>query len=290
MTLFMQAVVSGLTFGSIYGLVGLGYVIVYKATKVLNFALGDLVMLGAMIGLILHVEQQIPYWPTFIAVLIIVAVIGLVIERVAYRPLLKAPHFAIILTTAAIGEIIRSMARIWRGDELRYFPAILSRKPLDIGGIAVSPLGMAIIGIGLALVLIFYLFFNFTTTGKTMRAASQNLDAASLVGIDVPRTFALLWAIASAMAAAAGMLIAPLVLITPEMGNIAIKAFVAAILGGFTSIPGAIVGGLLWGVTENLVGIYISTAFKDVVAFIVLIAVLMVKPAGLFGKQQRVRV
>lgn len=290
MVLFLKVVLTGLTLGSIYGLVALGYVIVYKATKVLNFALGDTVMMGALVALVLHVDQELPYVATVLIVLGLATLLGVIIERVASRPLLTAPHFAIILATAAIGEIMRSIARIWRGQETSYFPPILSRTPVMVGEIPISPLGMGIVGISIGVVFVFLAFFRYTNLGKSMRAASQNLDLASLIGIDGPRTFSVLWGVSAAFAAVAGILIAPLVLITPEMGVIANKAFVAAVLGGFTSIPGAVVGGLLWGVLENLVGVYISTAFKDVVAFAVLVVVLLVRPAGLFGEVERTRV
>jgi branched-chain amino acid transport system permease protein len=280
-----QIAMSGITVGSVYALVGLGFVIIYKATRTLNFAHGEMLMLGAIVALQLHVVRAIPYWPTFLIVLIGLGCLGLLVERVSYRPLADAPEFTIIMATVAVGAMIRSGVRITQEQQLSYFPPMFSVSAINIGGISVTPLNLGITAICLGLVVAFSLFFQYTAFGRAMRAVSENRDAASLVGISVSRIYAVVWAMSAALAAAAGILIAPLILITPDMGVIANKAFIGAILGGFTSLPGTIVGGLLLGVLENFVGVYISTAYKDVFTFLLLVTILLVRPEGLLGRR-----
>jgi branched-chain amino acid transport system permease protein len=281
-----QIVVSGLTLGSIYALVGIGFVIVYKASRTLNFAHGDLLMLGAILALFLHGDLAVPYWLTFAIVLLVMGGVGLVVERAVYRPLAQAPQFTVILGTVAVGAMIRSGVRIHAEQQLSYFPAFLPTEPVSLLGVSATPLQLGIIGISIGLAVAFTLFFRYTTLGKAMRAVSENPDAASLVGIKVHRTYALVWGLSAAFAAAAGILVAPLLLITPDMGTIANKAFIGAILGGFTSVWGTVLGGLLLGVVENLIGVYISTAYKDVISFLLLLAILVVRPTGIFGRAQ----
>jgi branched-chain amino acid transport system permease protein len=290
MGVVLQAIASGITLGSIYALVGLGFVVIYQATRTLNFAHGEVLMLGAMAGLVLHTELKVGYWATFAAVLMLIAVAGLVIERVAYRPLVRAPATTVIMSTAAVGQIIRSTVRILRTEELSFFPPVFSLEPFRIGPMVVTRLEIGITGIAVLLVVVFTLFFRYTTVGTAMRATSQNQTAAWLVGISVPRTFSLIWAISAALAAGAGMLIAPLVLVRPDMGIVAVKAFVGAVLGGFNSLAGAVVGGLLLGVVETLIGVYVTSAFKDVVVFALLVVVLLVRPSGVIGRQEVLRV
>ena len=214
---------------------------------------------------------------------------GAVLERIAYRPLLNAPVITLILATVAVGQMMRAAVRILRGSEVSRFPSVLPAEPFLIAGVAVTPLSLSIIVIALLLVGGFMLFFRKTRIGKGMEATSENREAALLVGISVNRTFSLIWAISSGLAAAAGVLLAPLIIITPEMGTIGIKGFIGAILGGFTSIPGAIAGCFLLGVIENLGGVYVASSMKDVIAFCVLVLVLTVRPQGLFGSEESKR-
>jgi branched-chain amino acid transport system permease protein len=178
--------------------------------------------------------------------------------------------------------MIKAGVRILRGSEVSRFPSILSAEPFTIAGVSMTPLSLSIITISVLLVAAFMLFFRKTKLGKGMEATSENRDAALLVGISVNRTFSLVWAISSGLAAAAGILLAPLIIITPDMGAIGIKGFIGAILGGFTSIPGAIAGCFLLGVIENLGGVYIASSMKDVISFCALVLILMVRPQGLF--------
>lgn len=282
MELLSQVLISGVTLGSLYALVGLGFVVIYRATKVVNFAQGEMMMLGAMLALYFHSDLQLPYVVAFLLTVLLSGLFGAALERIAYRPLLNAPVVTLILATVAVGQMIKAAVRILRGSEVSRFPSILPATPFTIAGVSVTPLSLSIIAISILLVCAFMLFFRKTKLGKGMEATSENRDAALLVGISINRTFSLVWAISSGLAAAAGILLAPLIIITPEMGTIGIKGFIGAILGGFSSIPGAIAGCFLLGVIENLGGVYIASSMKDVISFFVLILVLAVRPQGLF--------
>lgn len=282
MELLSQVLISGVTLGSLYALVGLGFVVIYRATKVVNFAQGEMMMLGAMLALYFHSDLQLPYVVAFLLTVLLSGLFGAALERIAYRPLLNAPVVTLILATVAVGQMIKAAVRILRGSEVSRFPSILPATPFTIAGVSVTPLSLSIIAISILLVCAFMLFFRKTKLGKGMEATSENRDAALLVGISINRTFSLVWAISSGLAAAAGILLAPLIIITPEMGTIGIKGFIGAILGGFSSIPGAIAGCFLLGIIENLGGVYIASSMKDVISFFALILVLAVRPQGLF--------
>jgi branched-chain amino acid transport system permease protein len=280
--LFSQVLISGVTLGSLYALVGLGFVVIYRATKVVNFAQGEMLMLGAILALYFHSDLGLPYIIAFLVTIVICGLFGIALERIAYRPLLNASVVTLILATVAVGQMIKAGVRILRGSEVSRFPSILSAEPFTIAGVSMTPLSLSIITISLMLVAAFMLFFRKTKLGKGMEATSENRDAALLVGISVNRTFSLVWALGSALAAAAGILLAPLIIITPDMGTIGIKGFIGAILGGFTSIPGAIAGCFLLGIIENLGGVYIASSMKDVISFCALLLILAVRPQGLF--------
>ena len=286
MELLSQVLISGVTLGSLYALVGLGFVVIYRATKVVNFAQGEMMMLGAILALYFFSDLSIPYFAAFLLAVLLCGMFGIALERVAYRPLLNAPVVTLILATVAVGQMMRASVRILRGSEVSRFPSILSAEPFIIAGVTLTPLSLSIIAIAILLVCAFMLFFRRTRLGKGMEATSENRDAALLVGISVNQTFSLVWAIGSALAATAGVLLAPLIIITPEMGTIGIKGFIGAILGGFNSIPGAVAGCFLLGVIENLGGVYIASSMKDVIAFCVLVLILTVKPQGLFGAEE----
>ena len=286
MELLSQVLISGVTLGSLYALVGLGFVVIYRATKVVNFAQGEMMMLGAILALYFFSDLSIPYFAAFLLSVLLCGIFGIALERVAYRPLLNAPVVTLILATVAVGQMMRAGVRILRGSEVSRFPSILSAEPFVIAGVTLTPLSLSIIAIAILLVCAFMLFFRRTRLGKGMEATSENRDAALLVGISVNQTFSLVWAIGSALAATAGVLLAPLIIITPEMGTIGIKGFIGAILGGFNSIPGAVAGCFLLGVIENLGGVYIASSMKDVIAFCILVLILTVKPQGLFGAEE----
>lgn len=284
MDLLPQLIVSGIAAGALYALVAIGLVLIYKATDIVNFAQGESVTVGAYMGWLMVTEFNMPYFPSLVGVMIGSALVGMLVERVAYRPLIKSPPFTVILATLAIGILITNIIRLIFHDTPRTLSGALSAQPLEIGGVLITPERLGILLTVVVVVAALMLFFRYSKLGKAMRATAQSQEAASLMGISVPSIFSKTWALGSALGGTAGILIAPLVGINTELGGIMIPGFVAAIVGGFTSIPGAIVGGLTVGVLENLGGVYISSSFKRVVAFVILIAVLMIKPSGLFGK------
>ncbi len=286
MALLSQVVVSGLTLGSLYALVGLGFVVIFRATKVVNFAQGEMMMLGAILALYFYSDLKAPYSLAFVTAVVLCALFGAALERIAYRPLINAPVVTMILATVAVGQMIRAAVRILRGSEVSRFPSILPAEPFSIAGVTLTPLSLSIIALAILLVCAFMLFFRKTRIGKGMEATSENRDAATLCGVNVNRTFSLIWAVGSGLAAAAGVLLAPLIIITPDMGTIGIKGFIGAILGGFSSIPGAIAGCFLLGIIENLGGVYVASSMKDVIAFATLVLILSLKPNGLFGREQ----
>lgn len=288
--MFFQVVLSGIAAGSIYALVALGFVLIYKATDVVNFAQGEMVMLGAYLGVTFFTILKLPFLIVFIIVLGTSSFFGMLVERVACRPLMKQSVLTVIIATIAVGIMMKSGARLIWGPELWPFPAIMSRKPLQIGSALITPESLGVIAISVAAMAVFYLFFKYSKMGKAMRACSQNQDASALMGVNVRGIFSLAWGISCSLAALGGILLAPLQAPSPTMGLIAIPAFAAAIIGGFESLPGAVIGGFLVGIIQNLSGFYISSVLKDIIAFLLLIGILMVKPSGLFGKALRKRV
>lgn len=287
MDLLPQLIVSGIAAGCLYALVAIGLVLIYKATDIVNFAQGESVTVGAYMGWLMVSEFNMPYIPAMLVVLVGSALVGVVVERVAYRPLIKSPPFTVILATLAIGLLITNIIRLIWQDTPRSLPGVLSAQPLEFAGVLITPERLGIMITVVIVVALLMLFFRFSRLGKAMRATAQSQEAASLMGISVPGIFSKTWALGTALGGIAGMLIAPLVGINTELGGVLIPGFVAAIVGGFTSIPGAIVGGLMVGVLENLGGVFVSSSFKRVTSFVILIAVLMIKPSGLFGKPIR---
>lgn len=287
MDLLPQLIVSGVAAGCLYALVAIGLVLIYKATDIVNFAQGESVTVGAYMGWLMVSEFNMPYVPAMLVVLVGSALVGVVVERVAYRPLIKSPPFTVILATLAIGLLIVNIIRLIWQDTPRSLPGVLSAEPLELAGVLITPERLGIMITVVIVVALLMIFFRFSRLGKAMRATAQSQEAASLMGISVPGIFSKTWALGTALGGIAGMLIAPLVGINTELGGVLIPGFVAAIVGGFTSIPGAIVGGLMVGVLENLGGVYVSSSFKRVTSFVILIAVLMIKPSGLFGKPIR---
>ena len=290
MELIPQLIVSGVAAGALYALVAIGLVLIYKATEIVNFAQGESVTVGAYMGWLFVTEFHMPYFPAIAAVMVASALVGMVVERVAYRPLIKSPPFTVILATLAVGLIIKNAIRLVWQDTPRTISGVLSSTPIEFGGVLITPERLAIIVTVAVVVTALMLFFRFTKLGKAMRATAQSQEAASLMGISVSGIFSKTWALGSALGGIAGVLIAPLIGINTELGGVLIPGFVAAIVGGFTSIPGAIVGGIMVGVFENFAGVFVSSSFKRVVSFVILIAVLMIRPSGLFGKPIRKQV
>ncbi len=288
--LLAQLILSGLVLGAIYALIALGYVIIYKATSVVNFAQGEAVMVGAYIGLSVYSFMHLPVPLVFAITVTLAALLGATIERVAYRRLVGAPVISLIIATLAVGLILRNIVRLVFGPNVYPFPPLIASRPLRFGGLVTTPQNLFILGVSLACMLLLFVYFRYTKWGKAMRAVSQNGTAAVLMGISVRKVFSMIWALSAGLGALAGVLLAPLLVVNPDMGWIALKAFVVAILGGFQSLPGAVLGGFALGILENLAGFYIGSAVKDIVAYVVLIAILIVRPTGLFAERTGKRV
>jgi branched-chain amino acid transport system permease protein len=278
----LQLALSGLSVGSIYAIIALALAIPYKASRVLNFAQGELVTLGAYIGLVLT-SYGLPYAAMVPATLIVAAVFGLVLERLFIRPIIGAPEFTLVIATFAIGLIIRALIRIHWQDNTFFLPAPYAGPALAIGPLRVNPSYLVIIGTTVVLVVLLILFFQRTKLGKAMRAAAVNQTGARLVGIRVGTVFGSAWALAAALGALAGLLLAPVVGINPELGHLVVKALIAAVIGGFGSLGGAVFGGLLLGVLETYAGALFGAALKEIIPFGLLIAFLLVRPQGLWG-------
>jgi branched-chain amino acid transport system permease protein len=289
-SIIIQLLVAGLSTGSIYALVGLGLVLAFKGTGILNFAHGELVALGAYVALFLTVLLHLPYWQVLILSLLIMALIGAVFERVLIKPLMRAPSFTIVVATMAIGLMIKNALRLSWQESIATLPSPLDGMSFRIGEVNVNPQYLWVIGCSISIYALLALFFRKSLTGKALQAVAQNQEAARLMGIRVSLVFPMTFAISSALAALAGILFSPLVGIQPEMSSIILKGFVAAILGGFNSLLGCVVGGLLLGTLETFGGAFIGGTFKDVTAFVILMAVLLFRPNGIFGKAETRRV
>jgi len=288
--MLMQQVVSGLAMGSIYALVAVGFVLIYKATEVINFAQGEFMMIGAFIAFTCINFFHIPFLIAIVITLAFMFVFGYVLERIVIRPLVGEAAIAIVLATIGLGIFIRSVAgMIWSYDTFQ-FQAGITDYPVRIASLSLSSVHLWIIGITLALVTLLYFFFSRTRMGISMEATSQNQLAAFLMGIGVKTVFSRIWAISAVVAAVGGILLTPIHFLNYNMGFIGLRAFPAAVLGGFSSIPGAILGGVIIGVSEALAGVYLPSGFKDVFAWIILFVVLMIRPKGIFGIQERTRV
>lgn len=283
--MLFQAVVSGITAGAIYALVALAFVLIYKGTRVVNFGQGEQVMLGGYLALVLNTFAGLPFWLAVGLALGLAGLLGLLIELLVLRRIIASPPLTKIIATLALGLILREGVRAIMGPNAYPFPFLLSPAPVAVGGVLLTPANLAIVVAALAVTALFYVFFRFARLGKALRAACENRVAASLMGISVPFVFGTIWVLASVLAAVAGVLLAPLVTLTPDMGLVAIKGWVAAVVGGFTSLPGAVVGGIVIGVVETLSGSYVSTALKDGITYLLLIAILIVRPTGLLERR-----
>jgi branched-chain amino acid transport system permease protein len=286
----VQLVVAGLSSGSIYALVGLGLVLANKGTGILNFAQGELVALGAYIALFFSIGLNLPYWQVFVLTLIVTAIAGGLLERSLLRPLLGAPHLTVVVATLAIGLMIRNALRISWQESVSTFSSPLDYIHLQIGDVTINPQYIWITCCSLAITGLLALFLRKTTTGKAMQAVAQNVTAAQLMGVRVGLIFTLTFAVSAALAALAGVLLAPVVGVSVEMSDILLKGFVAAILGGINSLLGCLVGGFLLGLLEIFGGAYFGGIFKDVTAFTLLMFVLLVRPHGIFGTAEARRV
>lgn len=289
---FVQLVISGVAQGCIYGLIALGFVLIYKATETVSFAQGELMMLGAFCGLALLTVLGFPYWLSVPCAVLAMAIFGFGVERVVIRPILGQPAFSIVMLTIGLSYVARGLVTMIPtiGTETHTLPVPYKDGVWKLGTLVLNVEQMVVIAATAALCAGLYALFRFTKLGIAMQASSQNQLAAYYMGIPVQRLNGLVWGLAAGVAAIAGLLLAPITFVHANMGFIGLKAFPAAVVGGFGSLPGAIVGGLIIGIVEALSGFYLPEGFKDIAAYVVVLLMLMVRPNGLFGERLRKKV
>jgi branched-chain amino acid transport system permease protein len=298
MTTFLQQIVNGLSLGSIYALIALGYTMVYGVLRLINFAHGDVYMVGAYVGYYLSRRMQ-GREASFVSALLVMlgsmavcAILGLVIERLAYRPVRRASRLTLLITAIGVSLFIENGGQLVFGPDPKFFPSLAPHYDFLVAGVHLTSEQLTVIGVSFLLMILLRLFIMRTRTGKAMRAVSFNLDTARLMGISTDWIIAVTFALGSALAAAGGVLIGMQIpKIDPLMGIIyGLKAFVAAVLGGIGNVPGAVIGGLLIGTSEVMVVGYLSSTYRDAIAFGILILVLLLRPQGILGRVQKEKV
>jgi len=289
---FLQLVISGTAQGCIYGLIALGFVLIYKATETVSFAQGELMMLGAFCGLACMTMLSFPFWLSVLAAIAAMAVFGVLLESIIIRPILGQPAFSVVMLTIGIGYVARGLITVIPGigTETHTLPVPYKDMTWNFGELVLSAEQLVVIAVTTLLCAGLYVMFKYSKLGIAMQASSQNQLAAYYMGIPVKRLNGLAWGLAAAVAAVAGLLLAPITFVHANMGLIGMKAFPAAVVGGFGSLPGSIVGGLIIGVIESLAGFYLPEGFKDTAAYIVVLLMLMIRPNGLFGERLRKKV
>ena len=289
---FIQLVIGGIAQGCIYGLIALGFVLIYKATETVSFAQGELMMLGAFAGLLAMGFWGFPFWVSVLAAMAAMATVGYVIERAVIQPILGQPAFSVVMLTIGIGYVLRGLVTMIPGigTDTHVLAVPYKDQTFQWGGLMINAEQAVVVFVTALLCLALFLLFKYSKLGIAMQAMSQNQLAAYYMGIPVKRLNSWVWALAATVAAVAGLLLAPITFVHANMGFIGLKAFPAAVVGGFGSLPGAIVGGLVIGVVESLSGFYLPDGFKDTAAYIVVLLMLMVMPNGLFGQVTRKKV
>jgi branched-chain amino acid transport system permease protein len=288
----LQLLISGIAQGCIYGLIALGFVLIYKATETVSFAQGDLMMVGAFGGLAAMTALGFPFWLSVPSAIVAMGLFGVLLERVVIRPILGQPSFSIVMLTIGVGYVLRGLITMIPdiGTDTHTLPVPYAGQVFHLGALVISAEQLVVIGATALLCGLLFVLFKYSKLGIAMQASSQNQLAAYYMGIPVKRLNGLVWGLAAAVAAVAGLLLAPITFVHANMGFIGLKAFPAAVVGGFGSLPGAIVGGLIIGIVEALSGFYLPEGFKDIAPYIVVLLMLVLKPNGLFGEQLRKKV
>jgi len=285
-----HVVVSGLATGCIYGLVALSLVIVYNATRTVNFAQGEMLMVSAFVAWSAQRTAGLPVPLALACGVVAGGLLAYLVERTIIRRALAATHWDVLIITLGLSLVLRAGAgMVWTNDELP-FPPLFSNRPVSIGPVRVAPVSLGIIGASLVLMLCLAVLFRSTRLGRAMRAVAQNQNAARLMGISVEGVYSSAWVLAAVVGAVGGVLMAPVTFLSTKMGLIAINGFTAAVLGGFGSMLGAVAGGMFLGVIENLAPLYLPTGIRYSVPFLVMIAILVARPHGLFGRAERRKV
>lgn len=286
-----QYLLSGLATGAIYALIGIGFAIIYNSTGIINFAQGELVMLGGMFSVWLTGKWQLPILPALLLAIVGTALVGVLFERLAIRPLRKATPLSLVLITIGGSILLRGIAMLVWGKDTHALPAFSGDAPIAIAGATLLPQHIWIFIVTAVLIVLTKLFFQHTITGKALRACAVNRRAAGLVGIDVRRMVMFSFFISAAIGALAGIIIAPLTMTAYDVGiMLGLKGFCAAIIGGMSSGLGTVAGGVLLGVLESLGAGLISSGYKDAIAFVILLLILFLRPQGLFSRGESERV
>ena len=289
---FAQQLINGIQTGSVYALVAIGYTMVYGIAKMINFAHGDIIMVGSYVALLFFQSSGLPVWGVVLATALVSAVLGVVIERLAYKPLRGGSRLATLITTIGVSFLLQNLFLLLCGSSPKPFPNHFTGEGFTVGGVTISRLTATTVLVTVVLMVLLTVFVNRSRAGKAMRAVSEDQGAAQLMGINIDTSISLTFAIGSAMAAVAAVLYSSTYpLINPYMGSmLGLKAFIAAVIGGIGVIPGAMIGGFIIGIAEALIKGYISSALSDAIVFGLLIVVLLVKPTGLLGKAEREKV
>ena len=289
---FLQLLISGVAQGCIYGLIALGFVLIYKATETVSFVQGDLMMLGAFVGLAMMTVLNFPFWIAVVSAILAMGLAGIALERVVIRPILGQPAFSIVMLTIGIGYVLRGLVTMVPviGSETHVLPVPYKDQIWTLGTLVVNVEQIVVITFTALLCGVLYAVFKYSKVGIAMQATSQNQLAAYYMGIPVKTLNGLVWGLAAAVAAIAGLLLAPITFVHANMGFVGLKAFPAAVVGGFGSLPGAIVGGLVIGLVESFAGFYAPEGWKDIAPYIVVLIMLWVKPNGLFSSSMRKKV
>ena len=289
---FIQQIINGISIGSIYALIALGYTMVYGIINLINFAHGDILMVGGYIGFFCAYTLGIGFIPATLIAMVVCALLGVVIEKVAYRPLRNAPRITLLITAIGVSFLLEYAMMYFVGPDVKTYPSgFFGLGYISLGGLSISSDKLMVTLITLVLMVALQFLISKTKIGKSMRAVSSDPDAAQLMGVSVDKAISFTFLIGSALAAVAGVMYGVMFTINPLSGMTpGLKAFIAAVFGGIGSIPGAIVGGVSLGLIETLVSGYLSSAYKDAVAFAILIIILIVKPSGLLGKNRKEKV
>ena len=289
---FAQQLVNGVQIGSVYALVAIGYTMVYGIAKMINFAHGDIIMVGSYVALLFFQSSGLPVWGVIAATAAVSAVLGVTIERLAYKPLRGGSRMSALITTIGVSLMLQNGFLLIFGSSPKPFPNHFTGEGFTLGGVTVSRLTAITLVVTVVLMVLLTLFVNRTRVGKAMRAVSEDQGAAQLMGINIDTSISITFAIGSALAAVAAVLYSSTYpLITPSMGSmLGLRAFIAAVIGGIGVIPGAMIGGFIIGIAEALIKRYISSAMADAIVFALLIIVLLVKPSGLLGRNEREKV